>query len=142
MIREGRKSDLEAAKAIAKECGFHGWAGASLTGWAQRPSSIFLVAEEKGKVVGFLLCRCIFDEAELLVIGVTEEFRHYGYGTELVDLLTRRLMISGIDKVFLEVDTQNLPAINLYENQGYKIIGRRKNYYEGKRDAYVMELKL
>lgn len=142
MIREGRASDFSAARQIARDCGFNGWAGPSLNGWAKRPESIFLVAEEEGKIVGFLLCRSVLDEAELLVIGIDEKFRNLGYATDLIDLMNRRLIINDISKVFLEVDVLNRAAIHLYENHGYKIVGTRKNYYDGNRDAYVMELKL
>lgn len=141
MIREGRVEDYIHAREIAKDCGFNGWSGNSFDLWAGRPGSIFLIAEHEGKVVGFLLSRSIFDEAELLVIAVNKDYRSLGYGTGLVDLFNRRLQIKGIEKVFLEVDTANEAALRLYEDQGYKIIGTRMNYYDGNRDAYVMELK-
>lgn len=140
MIREGRPEDFLTARQIAKDCNFNGWANNSFDLWAQRPGSIFLVAEEKGEIIGFLLSRTIFDEAELLVIAVDQKYRGRGYGTGLVDLFNRRLQIKEITKVFLEVDTGNEAALRLYKDQGYKIIGTRMNYYDGNRDAYVMEL--
>ena len=38
----------------------------------------------------------------------------------------------------LEVDTENAPAIHLYEKFGFKNLGIRKKYYNGSRDAYIM----
>ena len=36
------------------------------------------------------------------------------------------------------VNTENLPAVNLYKKFGFKILGTRKKYYNNKFDAYIM----
>ena len=39
----------------------------------------------------------------------------------------------------LEVRESNITAINLYESMGFKIYGKRKNYYaDNHEDAYIM----
>ena len=41
--------------------------------------------------------------------------------------------------IFLEVRTDNVPAITLYESYGFSILGTRKGYYQPSgADAYAM----
>ena len=49
------------------------------------------------------------------------------------------------ERVFLEVRPSNTHAIALYDTMGFNEIGRRPNYYPGKRgreDALVMAIEL
>ncbi|MDU3153939.1 MAG: GNAT family N-acetyltransferase, partial [Anaerococcus hydrogenalis] len=44
-----------------------------------------------------------------------------------------------ISKIWLEVSTKNIPAINLYEKFGFEKIRLRKNYYSlTHEDAFIM----
>lgn len=40
--------------------------------------------------------------------------------------------------ITLEVSTQNIIAIHLYEKYGFQSLGTRKKYYNNKFDAYIM----
>lgn len=40
--------------------------------------------------------------------------------------------------ITLEVNEKNEPAIHIYEKYGFKILGRRKKYYNNQFDAYIM----
>ncbi|MDE5830808.1 MAG: GNAT family N-acetyltransferase [Clostridia bacterium] len=40
--------------------------------------------------------------------------------------------------ITLEVNTENFPAIHLYEKCGFKNLGKRKKYYNNQFDAYIM----
>ena len=44
--------------------------------------------------------------------------------------------------VLLEVEERNSPAIRLYEDLGFMVLARRRNYYGSGLDALVMELPL
>lgn len=45
----------------------------------------------------------------------------------------------GAQRIFLEVRSRNDPAIGLYQKQGFRTIGTRKNYYQYPQDdALVM----
>ena len=48
-----------------------------------------------------------------------------------------------LEKIYLEVAENNIGAIKLYENNGFRKIGIRKNYYnfsnQKKLDAYFFE---
>ena len=47
---------------------------------------------------------------------------------------------NNIKSINLEVNEINFPAINLYKNFGFKIVGKRPKYYDNKYDAILMDL--
>lgn len=103
----------------------------------------YLVArEEAGRMVGYggiaLLGNLEYPEAEVHTIGVDPHCHRGGIGT----LLLRALLAEAGGRggpVFLEVRTDNAPAIALYEKHGFHIIGLRKSYYQPSgADAFTM----
>ena len=46
-----------------------------------------------------------------------------------------------VEILFLEVEEDNLPAINLYTKLGFKKTFERKNYY-GAKNAHIMQKEL
>lgn len=53
-------------------------------------------------------------------LGVLSKYRGKGYGRELIMWSAEKLMKIGADKVFLQVDTDNTNALNLYKSCGFK----------------------
>ena len=90
------------------------------------------------KVNAFIIVYKNIDFFELEMIIVDKEFREKGIASKLIEHF-----LSNYTKkdqvVLLEVATDNLKAIRLYEKYGFEIINTRKKYYEGKIDAYVMK---
>jgi [ribosomal protein S18]-alanine N-acetyltransferase len=75
-------------------------------------------------------------EYEIHTIGVDPAHQGHGVGRELLD---RLLAIADGGTVFLEVRTDNEPAIGLYESVGFVKMGVRKRYYRiSGADAYTM----
>ena len=75
-------------------------------------------------------------EYEIHTIGVDPSYQGRGIGRELLD---RLLVIAGGDTIYLEVRTDNEPAIGLYESVGFVKMGVRKRYYRiSGADAYTM----
>lgn len=78
---------------------------------------------------GFLLGRCVAGEEELLLIGVTPQFRHRGLGQKLIETHMESAKKRGSRRIFLEMRANN-PAMTLYRKNGFKPIGQRRNYYK------------
>ncbi|AOS65743.1 ribosomal protein S18-alanine N-acetyltransferase [Actinoalloteichus hymeniacidonis] len=77
-------------------------------------------------------------EAEVHTIAVDPEYQGRGVGTALLGALLDRA-----DQVraatFLEVRTDNRPAIAMYERNGFEVVGLRKRYYQPSgADAHTM----
>ena len=82
-----------------------------------------------GVFAGFVLSRCAGDEAEILSIAVARRHQGRGYARRLLNLHLGRLAGLGVKALFLEVDENNVPAIRLYRNAGFREVGKRPNYY-------------
>jgi [ribosomal protein S18]-alanine N-acetyltransferase len=75
-------------------------------------------------------------EYEIHTIGVDPAYQGQGIGARLVSELLERASDS---VVFLEVRTDNVPAIKLYESFGFVNVGLRRRYYRASgADAYTM----
>lgn len=93
------------------------------------------------RVAGFILCRLISDEAEIITLAVDPNFRQRGIGHALMDAALRHLHHERAHTLFLEVDEKNTAAHKLYQNFGFEEVGRRPGYYQtekGRSDALIM----
>lgn len=77
-------------------------------------------------------------EYEIHTIGVGQKWQRRGLGAQLMDALMAAVA-EDPGPVFLEVRTDNEPAIAMYRRYGFENMGLRKNYYPGSgADAYTM----
>jgi ribosomal-protein-alanine N-acetyltransferase len=102
-----------------------------------RPVEGFIVAEEHGEVVGYLLGTLLMDEARLLLIAVKDKHRRKGVGTRLVGEYVDSVR-GRANMVRLEVRTNNLGAQTFYFKLGFRFVGMVDNYYRNGDNAYVM----
>lgn len=98
----------------------------------------YLLLNDDG-VVGEIDYKHTYIESDLLFIYIKKEYRGNKYSKYLLDESFKELKKIGIKKVFLEADTENHIAFNLYKSYGFKEISIRKNYYNNSHDAIIME---
>ena len=67
--------------------------------------------------------------------------RNRGLGYRLLDYSVKTSRGKGLESLFLEVRSKNLPAIKLYEAYGFKRVGMRKGYYKNPDDDAIVMLK-
>ena len=102
-------------------------------------------AGEPAEAKGFILCRSIAGEAEILTIAVDPAARRRGWGAALVEIAAGIAAETGAEALFLEVAIDNLAAVALYQATGFAKVGVRKGYYphpDGAKDALVMRRAL
>ena len=92
-------------------------------------SGVVLVAEEAGKLCGFVCAKAVAGEWEIENVVVAAGFLRRGIANELVRELIRRAESEAASAILLEVRESNLPARGLYEKHGFREIGRRRVYY-------------
>ena len=93
-------------------------------------------------VGGMLLARVAADEAEILTLAVAPPARRQGRAAALLAAAAARARDAGARAMFLEVATDNAPALALYSTAGFVEVGRRRHYYKGGSDALVLRLEL
>lgn len=85
----------------------------------------------------------IGETAQILTVGVLPSARRRGIGRLLVRELVAEARRRGAGEVLLEVREDNEPARRLYAEEGFRVLGRRRGYYEqGRVDAVTMRLPL
>ena len=112
----------------------------------QRPTAVFLVAEQDGQVVGEGIALVRQHKrgvtGRIYSLAVDETHRGKQIGAKLLDGMVDQLSTRGVTKVYLEVEQTNTPAIALYERHGFRPIGKLPNYYGGNRDGVHMRRDL
>ena len=98
----------------------------------------YIVAKENNQIVGFAGIMTCLDEATLNNIVVKKSCRSRGIGGELLDSIIELCADLNMKTLTLEVDSSNIPAINLYKKFGFKNLGIRKKYYNHTSDAIIM----
>ncbi len=91
---------------------------------------------------GFILCRAIAGEAEILTLAVTPAARRLGVGRALVEAAAGLAATQAATSLFLEVADDNVAALALYASAGFERVGLRKGYYASGADAVVMRRAL
>lgn len=77
--------------------------------------------------------------ARLVTIAVIPGYRNRGYAKAMLEFLEKEMRSLGLRMASLEVGVTNVPAMNLYLSNGYRIGGRMPNYYGKGKDALYME---
>ena len=78
---------------------------------------------------GFIMSRMAADEAEILTVAVTSNYRGRSVAHGLLRYHLGRLMALRVRTIFLEVEEGNEPALRLYRRAGFVEVGRREGYY-------------
>ena len=117
-------------------CFDNGWNEKSFYELLMLPTTIGWIDEN-----GFVLCSHVLDEMEILTICTIPEKRRMGYGKTLLKTIEDYAKTHKVERIFLEVRSNNLPAKSLYEACGFTQTGIRSGYYktaDGMIDAVCM----
>ncbi|CAN5347252.1 hypothetical protein BH10PSE12_BH10PSE12_18630 [soil metagenome] len=121
------------------------WTASQLAGITAMPGTWLTLAQLDAATLGFALVRAIFDESELLLLGVDPLWRRHAVGTALLDHCIDAARLRGINSMFLEVRSSN-NAIELYRKTGFEHVNTRRDYYRGADnqlyDAYSFRIEI
>jgi ribosomal-protein-alanine N-acetyltransferase len=133
-LSEGGAADLAAVMRVM-ENSFdprygEAWTAAQCAGLLPMRGVWLILASDERGVVGFGLARLVANEAELLLLAVSRESQCRGVGKKLLDRFEALAKTRGAARFHLEVREGN-HAVKLYEESGFCLVGRRRNYYTG-----------
>jgi ribosomal-protein-alanine N-acetyltransferase len=105
------------------------------------------VGERDFRIVAYGVLMPAPGEAQVLNLSVVPDARRQGLGRALLRLFVEDARKLNAEQIFLEVRTSNVPAIRLYESEGFAPVARRIDYYPtasggDREDAIVMRRAL
>ncbi len=107
------------------------------------PIASYWVANDGGKIVGYIGLLNIVGEGHITTLAVSKEYRNTGIAKSLLQTLIHYSLEQKMLFIILEVRISNIVALNLYKNLGFIELSKRKNYYKlPNEDAIVMKLNL
>ena len=139
MIVKMNEGHVSQVAQLEKICFSDPWSENSVASELKNKLALWLVAEEEGRVAGYIGSQTCGDESDVMNVAVHPDFRRKGIAEALVNVLVEELKAMGSHCLTLEVRASNDPAIALYEKLDFHEIGRRKNYYRNPReDALIL----
>ena len=107
------------------------WGAESIASSLEQPYCHAKMAiDSAGEPLGFVLLRVMFEDAEILTIGVLEKARRTGIAQLMLGWALEKARIAEATALFLEVAEDNVAARALYNANGFGQVGRRPGYYK------------
>lgn len=100
--------------------------------------SKYIVIKQNEEIYGFAGFRTIFEEMEIMNIVTKADKRNQGFASNMLSYILRYAHNHEMEKINLEVNENNLPAIKLYKTYGFQVVGKRNAYYKDGGNAILM----
>lgn len=124
---------------LEKLCFQDPWSEKSIASELGNKLSLWLVAMDGQKVVGYVGSQTVLGETDMMNIAVDPNYRRQGIANQLILTLIQQLSVRDSHSLMLEVRVSNEPAISVYRNLAFAEVGIRKNYYRNpKEDALIL----
>ena len=152
-LRQFEPSDLEQVLNINRRCLPENYTSFFFLDLHKRFPETFLVAEENGTIIGYIMCRIetglpnfkligIIKKGHVISIAVLPQYQNQGVGYALMQKAMEAMLFYKVKECFLEVRASNTPAVNLYKKMGFEIVRTLHGYYADGEDAYLMARRL
>lgn len=126
---------------IEEACFAHPWSRQSVESELANENSVYIVAVEGEKVIGYIGMSVVIDEGYIFNVAVNADFRRKGVGTALINELVTYGKKNNLCFITLEVRESNQAAISLYSDFGFIKVGERKNYYSDPAENAILMTK-
>lgn len=140
ITREPTPEQLDEAARLEQACFRFCWTREDVQDQMEKNPYCFLVLmnDEEGNTVGYCLLWEIFESGQIARIGIDPEYQKKGYGSRLLEFAEEHAKQHECELMSLDVRVSNVPAIRLYEKNGYVEVHRTKKYYPDGEDALMM----
>lgn len=131
--------DLPQVLSIEQQCHPYPWSEENFLSSLGSSHHCHVLCHDKA-IVAYIITSTAADEAEILNISVTADYRRQGIASHLIAVTCQQFNES-IHTVFLEVRASNHSAIALYHSLAFNEVGTRPRYYpadNGREDAIIM----
>ncbi len=100
--------------------------------------------DNSNEIVGFIIViQDREDRVNLINLLISKQYQNKGYGSHLLKYTLNKIKeMSNIEVIVLNVNSKNEVAIWLYQKFGFRIVQKIENYYQQKKNAYLMILNI
>lgn len=148
-LRKFAMNDLEAVTNINHVCLPENYTDFFFVDLYHRFPETFVVAEENGKVIGYIMCRIevgmsnfglsgLIKKGHIVSVAVMPDNRHKGVGQALINKAIVGMRLYNAKQCYLEVRMTNESAISVYKRLGFETTRTIRSYYADGESAYVM----
>jgi ribosomal protein S18 acetylase RimI-like enzyme len=145
IFRRAVEADMPGMMKVEEDCfGLERFSPQVVRAFIERDNAFIIVGVEEGEIVGSAMA--IYSEeageGKIASIAVVRRLRGEGIGARLLEECENVFRAHGLTRFSLEVETNNEPAIALYDTRGYQAKGLINDFYAPGRHAYCMEKRL
>lgn len=141
-IRWMIRRDMPAVLAIESESFEFSWTEDDFIRCLRQRNCIGMVAEQDGRVVGFMIYELHKNRLHILNFAVAAESRRQGVGRVMVGKLLSKLTHERRNRVMLEVRETNLEAQLFFKQLGFRAVSVLRDFYDDSvEDAYLMQFR-
>ncbi len=152
-LRKFTPDDLQSVMQINRFCLPENYTDFFFIDLHQRFPETFIVAEEDGKIVGYIMCRIevglssfglggLIRKGHVVSIAVLPHGRRKGVAQALMTTAMEGMRDYKAKQCYLEVRVTNAAGVALYKKLGFDVSRTSNGYYSDGEDAYVMTKKL
>jgi ribosomal-protein-alanine N-acetyltransferase len=152
-LRKFSLDDLQSVMQINRVCLPENYTDFFFVDLFRRFPELFIVAENAGEVVGYIMCRVetglsnlglggLIKKGHVVSVAVLPQHRRRGVGEALVMRALEAVKLYNAKQCYLEVRVNNEEAIRLYKKLGFEVARTMRGYYADGEDAYLMARKL
>jgi ribosomal-protein-alanine N-acetyltransferase len=152
-LRKFAPDDLQSVIQINRVCLPENYTDFFFIDLHERFPETFIVAEENGKIAGYIMCRVevglsnfgfggLIRKGHVVSIAVLPQSRRKGVAQALVNAAIDGMRYYKAKQCYLEVRVTNTGGIALYKKLGFEVSRTIHGYYSDGEDAYVMSKKL
>jgi ribosomal-protein-alanine N-acetyltransferase len=152
-LRKFKPDDLQGVMQINRETLPENYSDYFFMDLYERFPETFIVAEEDGTVVGYIMCRIevglsnfglggLIRRGHVVSIAVLPRSRRKGVAQGLLKIAMEGMTFYKAKQCYLEVRVTNESGVSLYKKLGFDVSRTVHGYYSDGEDAYVMSKKL
>jgi ribosomal-protein-alanine N-acetyltransferase len=133
--------DLEQVVEIEKASMPSPWSKELFEEELKRERARYFVGEIDGQVAGYMGYWEAPQEAHIINLAISPQFRQKGFGFQMLEYCLRFAYNHGARLATLEVRESNEAAQRLYEKMNFRTVAIRKKYYSDNQENAVVMLK-
>jgi ribosomal-protein-alanine N-acetyltransferase len=152
-LRKFTPDDLQGVMQINRVCLPENYTDYFFMDLYERFPETFIMAEENGKIAGYIMCRVevglsnhglggLIRKGHVVSIAVLPQYRRKGVAKALINAALGGMLHYKAKQCYLEVRVTNDVGIALYKKLGFEVGKTLNGYYSDGEDANVMTKKL